>query len=188
MTLRSFAAVLMTATLASLISAPASAGSPTCESGNGTTLRHWMVVNAYACEEGKGNPEVSADIEAVGAPFNFESWQLDEDITANQDDSEWLNIEFVAGNWNEGSIFATWELAPGFWDTHGVAVITLHVGDRSDESLDDFATFIITPGESSGTIVFAQVTAEGAKAVKGGLAEVRLWTPTVGVTGSVASR
>lgn len=184
----SFAPLLMTATLATGFSLPALAGSPTCESGNGTTLRHWMVVNAYACEKGKGNPEVSADIEAVGSPFDFDSWKLEDGITPEGDTSAWLDVEFIAGDWNEGSIFATWELAPGFWDQHGVAVFTLHVGDGSEESLSDFATFIITPGQSSGAMVFAQVTAEGAEAVKGGLAEIRLWTPASDVAETVASR
>src|SRR5690606_32419436 len=116
----------------------------------------------------KGNPEVSADIEAVGSPFNFDSWQLEEDITSEHDNSAWLDVEFIAGDWNAGSVFVTWELAPGFWDTHGVAVFSLHVGDGQEASLSDFATFIITPGQSSGTIVFAQVTEAGAQAVTGG--------------------
>lgn len=155
----------------------ASASNASCDSGNGATLRHWMLVNSYACEAGKGNPEHSADIEAVGAPFNFDSWELVEALSTQEDQSRWLDVEFVVGDWNAGSVFLTWELAPDYWDTHATAVFSVRVGDGQDASLNDFATFIIAPGQSSGTLVFAQVTKEGEPDASGGLAEIKLWTP-----------
>jgi hypothetical protein len=169
--------VVAVASLQAGFAASVQASDASCDSGNGITLRRWMLNNSYACEAGNGVPEKSADIEAVGAPFNFASWELAEQVSGAGDQSQWLDIEFVVGDWNAGSVFATWELAPGYWDTHETAVFSVYVGDGSDKSLNDFATFIISPGQSNGTLVFAQVSKEGTQPLVGGLAEIRLWTP-----------
>lgn len=169
---------LIAATLISLgMSSYSNARTLTCESNDGTTLRHWLLDNAYACGPGKGNPSSSADIEAVGAPFNFESWQTDEQITGAVDASESLDIELIVGGWDQKNIYATWRLAPGFWDEHEVAVFSFYVGDGSEKDLSDFATFIITPGEYSGTLFYTQVNNTGEEiGDSSGLSTVRLWT------------
>jgi hypothetical protein len=136
-----------------------------------------LLDNAYACEPGKGNPASSADIEAVGAPFNFESWQTEEEINGSVDASESLDIELIVGGWDQKNIYATWRLAPGFWDEHEVAVFSFYVGDSSAEDLSDFATFIVTPGKYSGTLFYTQVNSTGTETAAGGLSNVRLWTP-----------
>src|SRR5688572_5481861 len=111
---RSLAALIMTTAVTLAFSSFSNARTLTCESNDGTTLRHWLLDNAYACEPGIGNPSTSADIEAVGAPFNFESWQSSEQITGTADASESLDIELIVGGWDQKNIYATWRLAPGF--------------------------------------------------------------------------
>ncbi|MES2626461.1 MAG: hypothetical protein V4628_14345 [Pseudomonadota bacterium] len=172
-----FATLIMTTVLTLGLSSYTSARTLSCESNDGTTLRHWLLDNAYACSPGKGDPSSSADIEAVGSPFNFETWQTDEQITSDLDASASLDIELVVGGWDEKNVFATWTLAPGFWDEHDIAVFSFHVGDNSEEGLSDFATFIITPGEYSGTLFYTQVNSTGEETGAGGLSNIRLWTP-----------
>jgi hypothetical protein len=174
---RSLAALIMTTAVTLAFSSFSNARTLTCESNDGTTLRHWLLDNAYACEPGIGNPSTSADIEAVGAPFNFESWQSSEQITGTADASESLDIELIVGGWDQKNIYATWRLAPGFWDEHEVAVFSFYVGDSNEENLSDFATFIITPGEYSGTLFYTEVNNTGMDTGAGGLSNVRLWTP-----------
>jgi hypothetical protein len=182
MKIRSLATLIMTTALTLSLSSFTNAHTLTCESNDGTTLRHWLLDNAYACEPGKGDPSSSADIEAVGAPFNFESWQTDEEITGSVDASKSLDIELIVGGWDQKNIYATWRLTPGFWDEHEVAVFSFYVGGNSnDENLSDFATFIITPGEYSGTLFYTQVNNTGEEnTASSGLSNVRLWTPQKG--------
>ncbi len=180
MKLRSITTVFLTSVITLGLSGVANGKTLACDSNDGTTLRHWLLENAYACGPGKGDPSSSADIEAVGAPFNFESWQTDEEITSDADTSASLDIELIVGGWEEKNIFATWQLAPGFWDEHEVAVLSFYVGGNNDENLSDFATFIITPGEYSGTLFYTQVNNAGLETSAGGLSNVRLWTPQKG--------
>jgi hypothetical protein len=174
---RSLAALIITTVITLGMSSYINARTLSCDSNDGTTLRHWLLENAYACSPGDGDPSISADIEAVGAPFNFETWQTEEQITRDVDASASLDIELIVGGWDEKNIFATWQLAPGFWDEHEVAVFSFHVGGESEENLSDFATFIITPGEYSGTLFYTQVNNNGMNTDAGGLSNVRLWTP-----------
>lgn len=162
--------------LAALLPLPALGEESSCQSMNGHTLRYWKMDKAYACGPASGQVDSSADIEALGSPFNFDSWQLEEQLTPQGGATRWLDVEVVVGEWAEGDVFARWELAPGFWDSHEVAVFSVRVGDGSDASLSDWATFIITPGQSSGTLFFSQVSRD-AQPSTAGLTEIRLWTP-----------
>jgi hypothetical protein len=180
MKIRSLATLIITTLAALGLSSHLNARTLSCDSNDGTTLRHWLLENAYACSPGEGDPSSSADIEAVGAPFNFETWQTEEEITSDADASESLDIELIVGGWDEKNIFATWQLAPGFWDEHEVAVFSFHVRNPSAENLSDFATFIITPGQYSGTLFYTEVNKTGQNTDAGGLSNVRLWTPQTG--------
>ena len=174
----SLATLIMAAVITLGISSNSNARSLSCESNDGTTLRHWLLENAYACGPGKGDPSSSADIEAVGSPFNFETWQTEEAITRDLDASASLDIELIVGGWDQKNIFATWQLAPGFWDEHEIAVFSFYVGSSDEENLSDFATFIITPGQYSGTLFYTQVNNAGLENTgAGGLTNVRVWTP-----------
>src|SRR5688572_29273795 len=102
---RSLATLIMTTAVALTLSSFSNARTLTCESNDGTTLRHWLLDNAYACEPGNGDPGSSADIEAVGAPFNFESWQTSEQITGAVDASKSLDIELIVGGWEQKNIY-----------------------------------------------------------------------------------
>ena len=87
----------------------------------------------------------------------------------------------IVGGWDQKNIYATWRLAPGFWDEHEVAVFSFYVGGNSDANLSDFATFIITPGEYSGTLFYTQINTTNEEiAGSSGLSNVRLWTPQKG--------
>lgn len=174
----SFRLPLLCASLALALGLPslAAAENASCQSMNDTTLRYWKMDKAYACGPASGRFESSADIEALGSPFNFDSWELREKVTSQNAATRWLDVEVVAGEWASGDVYAKWELAPGFWEDHDVAVFSVRVGDGADASLSDWATFIITPGQSSGTLFFSQVSKAAAPSVAG-LSEIRLWTP-----------
>ena len=162
--------------VAAALPVPVLADQSACQSMNGSTLRYWKVDKAYACGPASGKIDSSADIEALGSPFNFDSWQLEEQLTSQDGATRWLDVELLVGEWAVGDVLAKWQLAPGFWESHVVAVFSVRVGDGSDASLSDWATFIITPGQSSGTLFFSQVSRDMTLSAAG-LAEIRLWTP-----------
>jgi hypothetical protein len=129
-----------------------------------------------------GNPNSSADIEALGGQFNLGAtdWDYRGGIDSIGDGSALLNIILLTGTWTEKNITASWELAAGFWQTYGTAVFSVHAGGGNHPNLSEFGAFIITPGEYSGSWAFVQNPATGQSGGGGGLSNAKLWTAGTG--------
>jgi hypothetical protein len=185
---RSLVALVLTSVMATGFSTYASAGAISCQSVSSNTAhttRTWGFDSADACGHGEGNPNSSADIEALGGSFSLasEDWVHQGGISKDGDGSSWLNVSLLPGSsWGGKSISATWTLATGFWDTFGMAVFSVHVGGGSHPDLSDFGAFLITQGEYSGTWTFDQTPKTGSAGGAGGLSNAHLWTagkPTI---------
>ncbi|MFV0293914.1 MAG: hypothetical protein ACK5II_12175 [Paracoccus sp. (in: a-proteobacteria)] len=160
---------------AATLSSNASAGLMSCSSEDlsNSVTRTWTFDSADACDTGPGNPNASADLEAL-APAGFhQSWDEQGRVADTGDTSSYLDIVLISGTWGEKNIDATWSLSAGFWDLFGAAVFTVHVGGQPAVDPDDFGAFIITPGSYFGTWTFLQDPSQGGG---GGLSNVALWT------------
>jgi hypothetical protein len=184
---RSLVALVLTSVMTTGFSTHASAGAISCTSVSTNaahTTRAWGFDSADSCGTGEGNPNSSADIEALGGSFSLgaEDWAKQGGITKDGDGSSWLNVNLLTGTWAGKSITAAWTLAAGFWDTFGMAVFSVHVGNGSHADLSDFGAFFISQGEYSGTWSFDQTPKTGAAGGGGGLSNAHLWTagtPTI---------
>lgn len=184
---RSLVALILTSVIATAFSTYASAGAISCTSVStnaAATTRTWDFNSADFCGTGEGNPNSSADIEALGGGFDLgaQDWTQRGSIALGGDASALLNVSLLTGNWGDKSVTATWTLATGFWDTFGKAVFSVHVGAGSHPDLSDFAAFFITQGQYSGTWTFDQNIKTGAAGAGGGLSNATLWTagtPTI---------
>ncbi|MES2626274.1 MAG: PEP-CTERM sorting domain-containing protein [Pseudomonadota bacterium] len=167
-------AIAVTAALSMGISSFATAVPLECSSSGSGIDRTWTFDAADACGTGPGNPNSSADIEALGGVFDLgaDDWANDDTITTSGGSSDWLTVTLTSGSWGGKDIEATWELADNFWENFGMAVFTVHVGGNPQNAPDDFGAFFITQGEYSGTWTFLQDPNEGGG---GGLSNARLW-------------
>jgi hypothetical protein len=185
MKIRGLVALVLTTAVATGFSTFASAGALSCVSTNGVTTRTWGFNSADSCGTGQGNPNSSADIEALGGQFNLGAtdWDPRGGINApaeGGDGSSWLDVTLLTGTWGGKNITASWTLATGFWQTFGKAVFTVHVGAGSHANLSDFGAFFITEGEYTGTWSFVQNPTTGSTGGAGGLSNAHLWTSGTG--------
>ena len=174
---------LITGALMAMSMSYAYAAPITCTDNLGANngSRSWTVDSATGCDMGGGNPNTSTDISNLGAvavgagTFAGATWVKEGDVTAGGDFSALLNVSLNPGSsWGAEPIAGTWTLAANFWSLFSSAVLTIHVGGNPSNPPSDFAAFIITSGQTSGTFSYVQI--EGELVNGGGLSNLSLWT------------
>ncbi len=137
MQIRGLVALVLTTVVATGFSTYASAGALSGVSANSATTRTWGFNSADLCGTGQGNPNSSADIEALGGQFDLDTtyWDHRGGVEADGVSSSLLNVTLLTGTWGSKNITASWTLAAGFWQTFGKAVFTSHVGAGSHANL-----------------------------------------------------
>jgi hypothetical protein len=104
----------------------------------------------------------------IAAEFGLGTWELEGKIAGANGTNESLTVALLTGAWGGQSASGTWGIAPGFWTTYGNAVITLHAGNGGGEP--DHFSFLVEPGESSGTWTYQVNSGTG-----GGFSNLRLF-------------
>jgi hypothetical protein len=154
-------------------------------SNSSLTTRTWTLAAAAGCTTGEGNPLASD----ILAEWPSTPWSNLGDVTGTADNSAFLDIALTTGNFGDKSAAGTWTLDPAFWLAFGEAVISLHVGNGSQEGLADHGSFLLDFGDTSGTWSFAQTPLTGPDGAGGGISSFHLWgrgTPVVPEPGSLA--
>jgi hypothetical protein len=141
-------------------------------SNDGSPTRTWVLSAASGCAMGEGNPQ-AADIltEWPGS-----AWTNRGDITGTgvgNDNSALLDVLLSTGAFGGKNTAGTWTLGSAFWLTYGEAVISMHVGNGSEDGLADHVSFLLIQGDTSGSWSYVQAPENGAG---GGLSNFHLWS------------
>jgi hypothetical protein len=137
-------------------------------SSDGSPTRTWTFTAASGCAMGEGNPQ-AADILAE---WPATAWTHLGDITGTGDNLISLDVLFSSGAFDGKNTAGTWSLDPAFWLTYGEAVISMHVGNGSEAGLAGHVSFLLIPGDTSGSWSYSQAPENGGG---GGLSNFHLW-------------
>jgi hypothetical protein len=141
----------------------ASAGPITC--GDDVYIKATLD-SAELCETGDGNPNATD----IPAGWSSDAW-TDQGHIAGGTSDDFLSVVFNSGSWGGGDFNLTWSIAEEFWETFANAVISIHVGNgNANRSGADHFIWLITPGETSGTLDYDFISGTG-----GGFSNIRLW-------------
>ncbi len=118
--------------------------------------------SATICGTGNGELNSGAGVNAaLGTGF---AWTKEGQISpgggtgSNSDDL--LTITLLTGSWGGNTgITGTWNIAPSFWNTYGMAAITMHVGNGSGSP--DHFVWLIEQGQTSGTFSYSDLDGRG---------------------------
>lgn len=137
-------------------------------SDDGSPTRTWTLNAASGCAMGEDNPQ-AADILAE---WPSTPWTNEGDITGDGDSSAFLDVDLTTGDFGGKNTAGTWTLSAAFWLTYGEAVISMHVGNGNEDGLADHASFLLLPGDTSGTWSYVQDPEAGSG---GGLSNFHIW-------------
>lgn len=146
-----------------------------CQSSSSSVTRTWNLDPATACGTAGGNVNSDADLEGLGGVFDSPTlkWTNKGDVTANGDNSPYLDVVLTTGTWGQPTATGTWTLSAAFWKDFGEAVIHIHVGGNPQQLPDESAAFYLTKGSLGGTWSYSQLPTTGAG---GGLSNLTLWS------------
>lgn len=132
----------------------------------GSAEREAGLDSAVSCVTGTGNSTAATtDSEYPRAPY---TWTTRGDIAGADGTDDLLTVSLTAGSWGSFPAAGTWAIDSSFWTIYAEAAISLHVGNGDGDP--DHWTWLITPGETSGTWSYEKLSGGG-----GGLSNLHLY-------------
>ena len=152
---------LAAAAVFTLLAVPsAQAGAIQCEPSN---ERVAILSSATMCGTGDGNLNSGTGVNA--ALGTASSWTKEGEVSPGDGSTgvhsdDLLTITLLTGSWGGNSgITGTWNIAPSFWSTYGMAAITMHVGNGNGGP--DHFVWLIEQGQTAGTFSYSDLDGRG---------------------------
>ncbi|WP_323816085.1 hypothetical protein [Cellvibrio sp. NN19] len=95
------------------------------------------------------------------------TWVKEGELTGNGT-NDLFSVSLTSGSWGNSDVAGTWSIDSSFWTLHGLAVITMHVGEGNGDP--DYFAWAIEKGATSGTFSYTDLDGRG-----GGLSNLFLF-------------